>query len=339
MTKIGANMTRPKFLPDNFTFALLATVLAASILPATGMVAHGFEWLTTAAIALLFFLHGAKLSRAAVIAGISHWRLHLLVVACTFLLFPLLGWVLRPALVYLVTPQLYMGVMYLCVLPATVQSAIAFTSMARGNIPAAVCSASASTLLGVFITPLLTNLLVVEHHTAASAFSGTGKIILQLVVPFIAGHLLQPWVGGFVKRHAKRMKLVDQGSILLVVYTAFSAAVVEGLWHTLPVTALAGLVVLCCVLLAVVLTCTTLLARKLGFSKEDEITIVFCGSKKSLASGVPMAKVLFAPELVGAMVLPLMLFHQIQLMTCAVLAQRYARRPEEPVETLPGKAG
>ena len=339
MRKIGANMTRPKFLPDNFTFALLATVLAASILPATGMVAHGFEWLTTAAIALLFFLHGAKLSRAAVIAGISHWRLHLLVVACTFLLFPLLGWLLRPALVYLVTPQLYMGVMYLCVLPATVQSAIAFTSMARGNIPAAVCSASASTLLGVFITPLLTNLLVVEHHTAASAFSGTGKIILQLVVPFIAGHLLQPWVGGFVKRHAKRMKLVDQGSILLVVYTAFSAAVVEGLWHTLPVTALAGLVVLCCVLLAVVLTCTTLLARKLGFSKEDEITIVFCGSKKSLASGVPMAKVLFAPELVGAMVLPLMLFHQIQLMTCAVLAQRYARRPEEPVETLPGKAG
>jgi sodium/bile acid cotransporter 7 len=339
MAKIGATMTRPKFLPDNFTFALLATVLIASFLPATGWFAHGFEWLTTAAIALLFFLHGAKLSRAAVIAGISHWRLHLLVVACTFLLFPLLGWVLRPVLVYLVTPQLYMGVMYLCVLPATVQSAIAFTSMARGNIPAAVCSASASTLLGVFITPLLANLLVVEHHTAGSAFHGVGKIILQLVVPFVAGHLLQPWVGGFVKRHAKRMKLVDQGSILLVVYTAFSAAVVEGLWHKLPATALAGLVLLCCVLLAVVLVCTTLLARKLGFSKEDEITIVFCGSKKSLASGVPMAKVLFAPELVGVMVLPLMLFHQIQLMTCAVLAQRYARRPEDPAEALPGKTG
>ena len=339
MVKIGANMTRSKFLPDNFTLALLSTVLAASLLPATGVVAHGFEWLTTAAIALLFFLHGAKLSREAVIAGISHWRLHLLVVACTFLLFPARGWVLKPVLVHLVTPQLYMGVMYLCVLPATVQSAIAFTSMARGNIPAAVCSASASTLLGVFITPVLTNLLVVEHHTAGSAFNGIGKIILQLVVPFVAGHLLQRWVGGFVRRHAKRMKLVDQGSILLVVYTAFSAAVVEGLWHQLPGTALAGLVVLCCVLLAVVLLCTTLLARKLGFSKEDEITIVFCGSKKSLASGVPMAKVLFAPELVGAMVLPLMLFHQIQLMTCAVLAQRYARRPEEHAEALPGKAG
>jgi len=338
----AATMSRPKFLPDNFTFALLTTVLLASLLPATGRVAQGFELLTTAAIALLFFLHGAKLSRAAVIAGISHWRLHLLVVACTFVLFPLLGWLLKPLLIHLVTPQLYVGVMYLCVLPATVQSAIAFTSMARGNIPAAVCSASASTLLGVFITPVLTNLLVVEHHSAGSAFNGVGKIILQLVVPFIAGHLLQPWLGGFIKRHGKKTKLVDQGSILLVVYTAFSAAVVEGLWQKLPLPALLGLVVLCIVLLAVALVCTTLLARRLGFSKEDEITIVFCGSKKSLASGVPMAKVLFAPEMVGLMVLPVMLFHQIQLMTCAVLAQRYARRPEEPdvlPQPVPRKAG
>ena len=331
-------MSRSKYLPDNFTFAILATVITASLLPASGAVARGFELATTVAIALLFFLHGAKLSRAAVIAGVSHWRLHLTVVAATFLLFPLLGWALRPLLVHLVTPQLYVGVMYLCVLPATVQSAIAFTSMARGNIPAAVCSASASTLLGVFITPLLTSLLVVQHQTTGAAFDGIGKIVLQLVVPFLAGHLLQPWVGGFVKRHAKRMKLVDQGSILLVVYTAFSAAVIEGLWQKMPLPALAGLLLLCCILLAVVLASTTLMARKLGFSKEDEITIVFCGSKKSLASGVPMAKVLFAPELVGPMVLPLMLFHQVQLMVCAVLAQRYARRPEalpEPVVRKP----
>ncbi|QHJ00261.1 bile acid:sodium symporter [Xylophilus rhododendri] len=324
-------MSRPKYLPDNFTFALLATVLTASLLPATGAGTHFFEVLTTIAIALLFFLHGAKLSRAAVIAGISHWRLHLLVVACTFVLFPLLGFVLKPALSWLVTPQLYVGVMYLCVLPATVQSAIAFTSMARGNIPAAVCSASASTLLGVFITPVLTNLLVVPHNSGSgSALDGIGKIVLQLVVPFMAGHLLQPLIGGFVKRNAKVIKPVDQGSILLVVYTAFSAAVVEGLWRQLPLSAFIGLVVVCCVLLAVVLVSTTMLARKLGFSKEDEITIVFCGSKKSLASGVPMAKVLFPAAMVGPMVLPVMLFHQIQLMTCAILAQRYARRPDTP---------
>ena len=276
---------------------------------------------------LLFFLHGAQLSRQAIVAGLSHWRLHLVVVASTFVLFPLLGWVLRPVLQPLVTPDLYLGVLFLCALPATVQSAIAFTAMARGNMPAAICSASASTLLGIVITPLLTGLLL--SRTAAAqhdALDSIGRIMLQLFVPFIAGHLLRPWIGGLTQRHAPVLKFVDQGAILLVVYTAFSAAVVEGLWRQMPLPALAGLLVVCAVILALALCFTTWLSRRLGFSKEDEVTIVFCGSKKSLASGVPMAKVLFAAHAVGAMVLPLMVFHQMQLMVCAVLAQRYARR-------------
>ncbi len=325
-------MARSRFLPDNFTLALVATVLLASLLPASGTAAHFFERLTTFGIGLLFFLHGAKLSREAILAGITHWRLHLLVFACTFVLFPVLGFVLRPVLSPLVTPQLYTGVLFLCVLPATVQSAIALTSMARGNIPAAVCSASASTLLGVFITPILVNLLVVPHGgggASGGALDAIGRILLQLMLPFAIGHLMRPWIGGWIKKRASFVKVVDQGSILLVVYTAFSAAVIEGLWKQVPLSALAGLVVVCCVLLGLALTSTTWIARKLGFSKEDEITIVFCGSKKSLASGIPMAKVLFASHAVGAIVLPLMLFHQIQLMVCAVLARRYARRAEE----------
>ncbi len=327
-------MARPRFLPDNYVLALLATVALASVLPASGMAARVFEGLTIAAIALLFFLHGAKLSREAIVAGISHWRLHLLVVACTFVLFPLLGWALRPVLEPLVTPELYLGVIYLCVLPATVQSAIAFTAMARGNMPAAICSASGSTLLGIVITPLLVSLLMPQMMTGSGSaqhgdtLASIGRIMLQLLVPFIAGHLLRPWIGGFTKRHGGVLKYVDQGSILLVVYTAFSAAVIEGLWREIPLAALLGLLLVCAVILALAIVSTTLLARRLGFSKEDEITIVFCGSKKSLASGVPMAKVLFASGAVGAMVLPLMLFHQMQLMLCAVLAQRYARRPE-----------
>ena len=320
-------MARSRFLPDNFTLALLTTVALASVQPAAGGVAHFFEGLTVAAVGLLFFLHGAKLSRQAIVAGLSHWRLHLVVVASTFVLFPLLGWALRPVLQPLVTPDLYLGVLFLCALPATVQSAIAFTAMARGNMPAAICSASASTLLGIVITPLLTGLLL--SRTAAAqhdALESIGRIMLQLFVPFMAGHLLRPWIGGLTQRQAPVLKFVDQGAILLVVYTAFSAAVVEGLWHQMPLPALAGLLVVCAVILALALCFTTWLSRRLGFSKEDEVTIVFCGSKKSLASGVPMAKVLFAAHAVGAMVLPLMVFHQMQLMVCAVLAQRYARR-------------
>ena len=320
-------MARSRFLPDNFTLALLTTVALASVQPAAGGVARFFEGLTVAAVGLLFFLHGAKLSRQAIVAGLSHWRLHLVVVASTFVLFPLLGWALRPVLQPLVTPDLYLGVLFLCALPATVQSAIAFTAMARGNMPAAICSASASTLLGIVITPLLTGLLL--SRTAAAqhdALESIGRIMLQLFVPFMAGHLLRPWIGGLTQRQAPVLKFVDQGAILLVVYTAFSAAVVEGLWRQMPLPALAGLLVVCAVILALALCFTTWLSRRLGFSKEDEVTIVFCGSKKSLASGVPMAKVLFAAHAVGAMVLPLMVFHQMQLMVCAVLAQRYARR-------------
>ncbi|MBU0747041.1 MAG: bile acid:sodium symporter [Gammaproteobacteria bacterium] len=324
-------MARSRFLPDNFTLALLGTVTLASLLPASGVAAQALEGLTVAAVALLFFLHGAKFSRDAIVAGLSHWRLHLVVVGTTFVLFPLLGWALRPVLLPLVTPGLYTGILYLCVLPATVQSAIAFTAMARGKMPAAICSASASTLLGIVITPLLVSLLLPEAQQQTGGAQhdtlvNIGRITLQLLVPFVAGHLLRPWIGGFVQRRAAALKLVDQGSILLVVFTAFSAAVVEGLWRQLPASALLGLVVVCAVLLALALGITTWVARRMGFSKEDEITIVFCGSKKSLASGVPMAKVLFASHAVGAIVLPIMVFHQMQLMVCAVLAQRYARR-------------
>jgi sodium/bile acid cotransporter 7 len=330
-------MARSRFLPDNFTLTLVGMVVLASILPVSGQMAHVFDGLTTAAITLLFFLHGARLSREAVVAGISHWRLHLIVLASTFVLFPLLGLALEPVFSPMLPAGLFVGVLYLCVLPSTVQSSIALTSMARGNVPAAVCSASASTLLGVFITPLLVNLLVVPGGNAGASLEAIGRIFLQLLLPFVAGHLLRPWIGGFVKRHAASLKYVDQGSIVLVVYTAFSAAVIEGLWREVSIATLMVLLLACAVVLAVVLSVTTWVARRRGFSVEDEITIVFCGSKKSLASGAPMAKVLFAAPQVGAILLPVMLFHQMQLMVCALLAQRYARRPQA-VEAVPEQA-
>ena len=330
-------MKRPAFLPDDFTLMLVATVALATLLPAQGGVAHFFDDFTTFAIGLLFFLHGAKLSRDAIRAGVTHWRLHLLVFACTFALFPLLGLALKPVLLPLVTPELYTGVLFLCVLPATVQSAIAFTSMARGNVPAAVGSASASTMLGVFISPVLVGLVVLPHAAATISVDSIVRILLQLMLPFVVGHLARPWIAGWIHRRQQILGTVDRGSILLVVYTAFSAAVIEGLWKQVPLQSLAGLLVVCAVLLGCALFLTGWLARRLGFSKADEITIVFCGSKKSLASGIPMAKVLFASHAVGAIVLPLMLFHQMQLMVCAVLAQRYARRVEPDAASEPAR--
>jgi sodium/bile acid cotransporter 7 len=322
-------MARPRFLPDNFTLTLIAVVATATLLPAQGQVAVAFGSITNIAIGLLFFLHGAKLSREAVIAGASHWRLHLLVFTCTFGLFPLLGLSLRPVLVPLVGTQLYAGFLYLCVLPATVQSAIAFTSLARGNIPAAVCSAAASSLLGIFVTPLLVALIMDVHGDSGSTVEAIRKISVQLLLPFIAGQIARRWIGGWVNRNKGWLKNIDQGSILLVVYTAFSSAVIGGLWQQVPPMKLLGIVAGCCLLLALALTIVHLLGKWLGFNLEDRITILFAGSKKSLATGVPMAQVLFAGSSIGVLILPLMLFHQVQLMVCAVLAQRYASRPEQ----------
>ncbi|XLY88088.1 bile acid:sodium symporter family protein [Ectopseudomonas mendocina] len=319
-----------RLLPDAFTLTLLAVVLIATLLPASGQVAVVFEWITNLAIALLFFLHGAKLSRQAILAGAGHWRLHLLVFTCTFVLFPLLGLLLKPLMAPLIGAELYLGMLYLCALPATVQSAIAFTSLARGNIPAAICSAAASSLLGIFLTPLLVALLMGVEGDSGSTLDAIGKISLQLLLPFVLGQIAQRWIGGWVNRNKSWLKYVDQSSILLVVYTAFSAAVIGGLWQEVPLVTLLALVLACCVLLALALLLTHLLGKWLGFSLEDRITILFCGSKKSLATGVPMAQVLFAGSSIGLLILPLMLFHQIQLMVCAVLAQRYAKREEAP---------
>lgn len=322
-------MFRLRLLFDNFTLILIAVVLAATFIPAHGVGATIFQWLTNFAIALLFFLHGAKLSRHAIIAGVMHWRLHLLVFACTFILFPLLMLSLQPLIRPVLGDELWVGMLYLAALPGTVQSAIAFTSMARGNIPAAVCAASASSLVGILVTPLLVKMMLDADAGTTGMLEAVIKISLQLLLPFLLGHSMRRWIGGWVDRNISWLKNVDQSSILLVVYTAFSAAVIGGLWSAVPPVSLIMLSVICCVILAIVLFSTTWLARRFNFNKEDEITIVFCGSKKSMATGIPMASVLFAGGAVGPAILPLMVFHQIQLMVCAVLAQQYASRGKE----------
>jgi sodium/bile acid cotransporter 7 len=308
---------------DTFIALLLAMVALATVLPAHGLGAvvagHG----VTLAIALLFFLYGARLAPEAALAGARNFRLHLLVFLSTFALFPALGLAGRALFPHLLTPGLWAGVLLLCALPSTVQSSVAFTSIARGNVPAALCAATMSNLVGILLTPVLAGLLLASGHGGISGHA-VGDIVLQLLLPFAAGQALRPWIGGFVARNRFVLSFVDRGSILLVVYAAFSEGMVAGIWHSLDLAMLGRLFVVDAVLLAAVLGTTTWVSRRLGFERADEITIVFCGSKKSLASGLPMASVLFAGGSVGLIVLPLMLFHQLQLMVCAALARRYA---------------
>ncbi|MGE1562586.1 bile acid:sodium symporter family protein [Pantoea septica] len=309
---------------DPMMIKLIITVLLATFLPAKGVFVDVFDYLTTAAIALLFFMHGAKLSREKIIAGSSHWRLHLWIMFSTFVLFPIIGLLIVWWHPVKVSAEIYTGFIYLCILPATVQSAIAFTSMAGGNVAAAVCSASASSLLGVFISPLLVNLVMDVHSSAPSdGLEQVGKIMLQLLVPFVLGHLSRRWIAGWVEKHRGLIGKTDQTSILLVVYSAFSEAVVNGIWHRVGIDTLLWILAGCILLLALVLTINICASRLFGFNRADEIVVLFCGSKKSLANGVPMANILFPASSVGIIVLPLMIFHQVQLMVCSWIAQQY----------------
>nr|WSZ99427.1 bile acid:sodium symporter [Streptomyces sp. NBC_00857] len=317
----------PSWLPvDPFILALIGTVALAALLPASGTAADIAGGASTGAVALLFFLYGTRLSTAEVVDGMKHWRLHVTVLACTFVLFPLLGLAARGLVPYVLTPQLYSGLLFLCLVPSTIQSSIAFTSMARGNVPAAICAGSFSSIAGIVITPLLAGLLI-SGGTAGFSADSLLKIVAQLLLPFLAGQLLRRWIGGFLARHKKLLSFVDRGSILLVVYTAFSEGMVAGAWHQVTPGRLGALLAVEAVLLAVMLTVSWYGGKGLGFDRADRVAIQFAGSKKSLAAGLPMASVLFGAH-ASLAVLPLMLFHQMQLMVCAVIAKRRSRDGE-----------
>ena len=315
---------------DRFLVLLIAVVVGASLLPVRGVTAAWTDLAADLAIALLFFLHGAKLSRAAIVQGIGNWRLHGWVLGSTYLLFPVLGLTSVLLLHGWSNPLLLAGMLFLTLLPSTVQSSIAFTAIARGNVAAAVCSASLSNLLGIFVTPLLVAIFmkVDGGGSAVSSWHSIWSIVEQLLVPFVAGHFLRPLIGDFVDRNKKILQPVDRGSILLVVYSAFSAAVVHGIWYQVGMRDLALLLVLSAVILALVMLANWAVARVTKMPREDFIVLLFCGSKKSLASGVPMAGALFAPAHVGLIVLPLMIFHQLQLFVCAALAGRFRSAAE-----------
>ncbi|MFT4293932.1 MAG: bile acid:sodium symporter family protein [Micropruina sp.] len=315
---------------DRFLLAIVSAAVIASLLPAQGAAVTVLDWLTKVAVAVLFFVYGVRLKPEQAIAGLKHWRLHLTILSLTYLLFPLIGWGLQVLSPWLLSPALYAGVLYLTLLPSTVQSSINFTSIAKGNVAGAIVSASASNMLGVFVTPLLCWALMTTSGGIAIDPSSILDIVGQLLVPFVLGQFSRRWTADWVAAHP-RLKLFDQGVVVLVVYSAFSAGMREHMWQQVNATDLLGLLAVCLVLLAVMLWFSHWLAKRLGFNRADVIAIQFCGTKKSLATGLPMANVLFAGSPVGLLVLPLMVFHQAQLMACGSLASRYAKEvPDEP---------
>lgn len=312
--------------PDPLIVLIILAVIIAIIAPARGSFADIFGQLTNVAIALLFLLYGARLSTQEALNGLKHWRLHLTILAFTFVVYPLIGIALR-SLTAVISNDMYLGILFLTLVPSTVQSSVAFTSIAKGNVAGAIVSASASNLVGVIITPLLVMFLMGTGggvHIDTPVF---GEIALLLLAPFVLGQLTRRWVGKVAQ--SKATKVVDRGSIAMVVYSAFSKGVVDGIWSSISLWDLAFLVVFAAIFVAFMLWLTRRASQKMGFNRADTIAIEFCGSKKSLATGLPMASVIFASggASLGLLILPLMIYHQVQLMMCSWLAARYAQRP------------
>lgn len=309
---------------DPLIVLILCAVAIAIVLPARGQFADTFDVLTNTGIALLFFLYGARLSTREAINGIKHWKLHLTILAFTFAVYPLIGLALRPLTAFMPN-DLYLGILYLTLVPSTVQSSVAFTSVAKGNVAGAIVSASASNLAGVILTPLLVMALMGAGdgiHIDSSVFL---EISVLLLLPFALGQLTRRWVGRIAA--SKATKVVDRGSIAMVVYAAFSKGMVDGIWSQISVWQILFQILFSTVFVFFMLWLTKVISKKLGFSREDTIAIQFCGSKKSLATGLPMASVIFASgsTSLGLLILPLMIYHQVQLMICASVASRYAR--------------
>jgi len=309
---------------DPFVVLLLATLALAAVFPPGADAAPTLSTAGGIAVALQFFISGLRLPSSAALQGLTAWRLHLVIVSFSFVAFPLLGFGVAAGSAWYLDHGLVAGLLFLTMLPTAVQTATTFTGIARGNTAVAVCAASISNLLGVVVTPLLVALALGSY--GGMDLSSAAKIGLQIVAPFVAGQLLHKLTVKWTRRWAPALKVVDRTAILLVVYGAFGAAVAGGVWQRIPVPQLAVTAGICALMLVLTLWVTSLVGRKLGFAPAEATAIMFCGSEKSLATGLPLSAILFQGPLGGVVILPVIIYHALQLIVCAGIARRLARR-------------
>ncbi|MBK8858288.1 MAG: bile acid:sodium symporter [Opitutaceae bacterium] len=317
-----------KRIPDWFTPAMLLAVALAWIWPAGGAdggVLHG-EWLTKAGVALIFFLYGLSLSFTALRAGALHWRLHLVVQGMTFLAFPLLGLALDFITRGWLSAEMRLGFVFLCVLPSTISSSVALTAAAGGNVAAAVFNATLSSLIGVVLTPLWIGFYLRSGGQGGPLGPVVMDLVRWLLLPMAVGQACRPWLAAWAARQKARLHIADRLVILLIIYTSFCNSVQNGLWQGRGWSLLLLTLGVCALLFTTAMLLTAWVSRLLGFDWPDRITAMFCGSKKTLASGVPMANLIFAGQpVLGLVLLPIMVYHSMQLLVSGVLAARWGK--------------
>jgi solute carrier family 10 (sodium/bile acid cotransporter), member 7 len=315
------------FIPDRFVLMLLGVLALGWVLPVRGSALAFAQNAIFIGIFLLFFLHGLRLPRSEVAKAAKGWRVQGAMLGFSFVVMPFAGW----ALVHLAAPflpgtlptPLIAGILYLAVLPSTVQSAISYASLGHGNVATSVVGAALSNLAGIVLTPALVALLI---GAVAGVDMGSGvviKIATMLLLPFALGQAAQRFLGAWAQGQKALLSLFDRGVILLAVYIAFAGAVSSGALLTLDSRALMLLCAALLVLLAFAFCGAWGLGGVLGLNRADRVSLLFAGAHKSIATGAPMAAILFGAD-AGLVILPAILYHMMQLLVSAPVATRLA---------------
>ncbi|NHN54771.1 bile acid:sodium symporter [Calidifontibacter sp. DB0510] len=311
---------------DPLTVAVTIALIAGLLLPAPSSWLPTVNVIAKVAIGFLFFLNGIRISTSDILAGLNHWRMHTTILAITFVVFPIIGWAMQFLPSLMLRPELHAGVMFMCMVPSTVQASIAFTSTAGGNVPGAIISATLSNLAGVVATPLLAYALLSPGGSVTMSPATARDVALTLVLPFVLGQVVRPRIKDWVASRERVLRNVGRESIMLVVYAAFATAQDQHFWRRLDGLEIFQMLAMSVTVLVLILALSRWIALSLGFDRADAIAIQFCGSKKALATGLPMASILFSGNVIGLIIVPLLIFHQIQLIGCAWLANLYASR-------------
>lgn len=316
---------------DGFLLMIATMILLAYFLPQPGMIKEpvSLEEIANIGVSFIFFFYGLRLSVDKLKAGLANWKMHIIVQLTTFLFFPVIVLAFRPLFVNTDFELLWLGVFFLAALPSTVSSSVVMISIARGNIPAAIFNASISSLIGVVVTPLWVGLFIASATGNFDVSDIVLKLTLQVLLPVIIGISLNSRFGHIAEKYKKQLKYFDQAIILTIIYTSFCKSFSEHLFEGFSALELVGLAAGMMALFFAIFFCVGLLSHFFGFSDEDRITVLFCGSKKSLVHGTVMSKVLFQHSTItGIILLPLMLYHALQLIAASIIAQRIARRKE-----------
>ncbi|WP_054953756.1 bile acid:sodium symporter family protein [Flaviflexus massiliensis] len=307
---------------DPFIVAILLAFAVGLFWPAPDGVRDGIAVTGDILVAILFFLYGLRLRTSEVLDGLTNLKVQGLIFVSTYVVFPIVGLALHPVLTPVLGDGFANGFLYLAFLPSTIQSSVTFTSIARGDTAAAVCAATFSNILGMFLTPLY--VLVFMNIDGASAGSLT-TVLTQLLLPFIIGQILQVWFGDWIRRYPKPLKIYDQGTVVVIVLAAVLDSTAANTWDGVTILQITIIILLSCVLLAGILSFTWYSGAWFKVKRAGRIAILMCGSKKSLATGLPMAQAIFPASLIGPIAVPVIIFHQIQLLVCAIIASRLGR--------------